>query len=163
MLTRPATLDDIPALVRIHAQSWRETYAGLLPQDQIEQLTTPDLLTARWHAILSPDRGARVAMVDGGFAAMGPQRDEGLQQAGYPQELWAIYLLRCAQGKGWGRALMAAVASAPFTALVLEGNAPACQFYATSGGRVIAERPETIGDTAINELVYGWKSGWTGV
>lgn|GEM_PF-2418523 len=78
----------------------------------------------------------------------------------YPEELWAIYLLRAVQNRGLGRALMAAMADAPFTALVLEGNAPARRFYTASGGNVIAERPETIGQTAINELVYGWDQGW---
>ncbi|MCA3450401.1 MAG: GNAT family N-acetyltransferase [Rhodobacterales bacterium] len=160
MTPRPATTGDIPQLVAIHAQAWRETYPGLLPDSEIERMTGPDRLTAVWTAILArPDVRAAI-LPEAGFATMGRQRDPGLREAGYPEELWAIYLLQSAQGTGFGRALLAFVAGATaFTALVVECNARASRFYEQSGGRIIGRRPDRIGETDIVELVFAWGDG----
>jgi len=160
MTPRPATTDDIPQLVAIHAQAWRETYPGLLPDSAIEKMTGPDRLTAVWTVILSRTDVRATILPDAGFATMGLQRDPGLRDAGYPEELWAIYLLQSAQGRGFGRALLDSVAgNTAFTALVVDGNARASRFYEQSGGRIIGRRPDRIGETDIVELVFAWGDG----
>lgn len=159
MIPRAATKDDMAQLVALHAQAWCETYPGLLPEAEIERMTAPDRLTALW-AFIQGQAEARVAILPGaGFAAMGPQRDAALR-VGYPEELWAIYLLRSAQGAGHGRALLASVAGrAAFSVLVLEGNVGAIRFYERAGGQFLDRRADLIGQSEIVELQYGWKGG----
>jgi GNAT superfamily N-acetyltransferase len=160
MAPRQATTGDIAQLATIHAQAWRETYPGLLPDSEIERMTSFDRLTAVWTAILSRPDARTVILPDAGFATMGLQRDQALCDAGYPEELWAIYLLQSAQGTGFGRALLASVAgNTAFTALVVEGNSRASRFYEQSGGTIMSRRPDRIGDSKIMELVFAWKNG----
>jgi GNAT superfamily N-acetyltransferase len=106
-----------------------------------------------------------VILPDAGFATMGRQRDQGLRDTGYTEELWAIYLLQSAQGTGFGRALLDSVAgTTSFTALVVEGNTRAVRFYRQSGGRIIDRMQNRIGETDIVELVFAWNDGalrWT--
>lgn len=159
MMIRPALLDDTDTLVRLHAQAWRETYPGLLPEDEIARMTAPDRLATRWQANLA--RGdLRIAYApDLGFAVMGPQR-EAAHKTDYPEELWAIYLIRAGQHRGLGQALLTRVAAKEaFTARVVEGNDPACRFYAARGGQVIDRQPEQIGISDIIELTFGWQTG----
>ena len=160
MTPRPATTGDIAQLAAIHAQAWRETYPGLLPDSEIERMSSSDRLTAVWTAIMARPDARTVILPDAGFATMGRQRDQGLRDAGYTEELWAIYLLQSAQGAGFGRALFASVAgNTAFTALVVDGNARASRFYEQSGGRMIGRRPDRIGESDIVELVFAWTDG----
>lgn len=152
------TPDDVEDLARIHVQAWAETYSGLLPEDEIARHGLA-LRRRQWAAqVVRQD--VRIAWLPGlGFAQAGPQRDAGLRAAGWPEELYALYLLRAGQGRGLGRALFAAVrgeAAAPMTALVLEGNEGACRFYEAAGARHVETRDERIGQSPIRERVYGW-------
>jgi hypothetical protein len=88
-------------------------------------MTAPDRLTAL-RAFIPGQAEACVAFLPGaGFAAMGTQRDVALR-AGFPEELWTIYLLRSAQGAGHGCALLASVA---------ESEAFSCLCWRTTWGR----------------------------
>lgn len=156
---RPATLADAEDIARLHLQAWAETYPGLLPEAEIARHTLASRL-AQWQSILS--KGAsRVIIAPGvGFASAGVQRNEPLQAMGFRWELYALYLLRAAQGQGLGAALLRAVTGPePFSALVIEGNDQACGFYERMGGRVLEVRPEKIGEVDIRERVYVWDAG----
>jgi GNAT superfamily N-acetyltransferase len=146
-------------LARIHIAAWQETYAGLLPDDEIARASDPDRRLAQWTGAIARN-DTRIAVIDDlGFAQIGHQRDAGLAALGYTWELWSIYLLRAAQGRGLGAALLRLAlgpAPQPFTALVLAGNHVACSFYERQGGRLLAARDEAIGQTPITERVYVW-------
>lgn len=155
---RPVTAADIPMLVQLHLECWAETYAGLLPP---EEIATRDVLfrTRQWtHQIAQGS--SRIALIPGlGFAQAGAQRDDDLREAGYPQELFAIYLLQKGQGRGLGRALLRAVTDpkgGPMTALVLSSNETAVRFYEATGAQRLDSRSEQIGQTPIIEYAYGW-------
>lgn len=152
---RPATPDDAPDLARLHVACWRETYLCLLPEAEISARDEAARLR-QWQAEIAEAR-SRIAILPGrGFAQVGPQRDPALAPD-WPEELYCLYLLRRAHGRGHGRALLAAVRSeTATTALVIVGNARADAFYRASGAHLLAERDERIGRTAIRERVFGW-------
>ena len=154
-MIRPATPADAAMIARVHYRAWAETYPGLLPPEEIER-ATEDGRRAWWARALAQG-GTRVAVApDLGFAAMGAQRDAGLAGR-YPDELHAIYVLRAAQGRGLGRALLGAVwGGRAATALVVEG-VPACRFYERMGARHVSTRDEAIGAAPIRERVYAWE------
>jgi len=164
-LIRAAEPDDARAIAAVHVASWRATYHGLLPDDFLAGLALAPR-EAQWaRALAAPpdERGVWVATDDTGavlgFASGGPERGG---DAAYPGELYALYLLPEAQGRGRGRRLFGAVAAdlarRGFPALllwVLDGN-PACRFYAHLGGYPLRSQPFTIGGVTRTELAYGW-------
>jgi hypothetical protein len=48
MQIRNATEDDVPAIARLHAESWRSTYRSVLTEEYLEKLAYPDRL-AVWR------------------------------------------------------------------------------------------------------------------
>lgn len=155
-MLRPATLDDVDMLARLHVQAWQEAYPGLLPVAEIAARTFEKRQFV-WARALSQDRNRIWLVEDLGFAQFGPQRENMWRRRGYPEELYAMYLIR--DGYGQGRPLLEAAHGPdgqPFTACVIEGNARACAFYEKSGGTLLVRRTEMIGAAPTPERVYGW-------
>jgi dihydropteroate synthase len=104
---RMAEPADAPAIARIHVESWRAAYRGILPEAVLRSLSVAEkesmareLIQAPpdpAHRLLVLDRGGRLL----GFAAVGRIPGEGLG------EVFAIYLHPAAWGKGLGRLLLA--------------------------------------------------------
>jgi GNAT superfamily N-acetyltransferase len=165
MLIREASPTDAATIARVHVDSWRTTYAGIVPADYLANLSY-----ARreqfWSDILStptPSGCVYVAAQDTGeivgFASGGPERSGN---ALYRGELYAIYLLAPYQRQGLGRRLTIAVVQrllqcglSSMLVWVLAAN-PRRAFYATLGGQQIYEQEITIGAAPLLEVTYGW-------
>ena len=171
---RHARVEDAEAIAAVHVAAWRESYTGLVPAEMLASLSVKER-TDRWRRILGePDPViATVAFVacapDGavmGFGSCGLQRSAELAGAGFGGEFQAVYILRAAQRRGMGRALMGAMArdlgdrGLQGGALwVLEGDQPALNFYDVLGGMVVAQREDRRGEGAVlAEIAYGWAS-----
>lgn len=164
-LVRPAEPDDAAAIARVHVASWRSAYRGLLPADFLASLSQTHY-EERWRRTLS-DSSARIYVAENldevvGFASGGPERAGEL---GYAGELYAIYILEEAQGRGHGRRLVQAVVGglrelsiADMIVWVLRDNSAARGFYERLGGAYVRSQPITIGSALLQEVSYGWKS-----
>lgn len=163
-MIRPATLDDAPAIARVHAQSWLETYHSLIPAEVLGSFNL-EMRTQRWQRILSePDSSqANLVTLEGGevvgFASCGPERD---RDPVYTGELYALYLLEAHQGKGLGRRLFEA--SAGFLRgqghnnmllWALKGN-HTVGFYQHMGGTLVYERDIPVTPLMLPGVGYGW-------
>jgi len=168
---RVGTLKDAPDLASMHVTSWRETYAGILPDAMLSSVLV-DERKAMWDRILNQPTtpGSTVVHLaehDGtiiGFGSCSSQRTEQLKDKGYDGEISAIYILREFQGRGLGAQLLFAMAadllSRGFSAAalwVLRDNPTARRFYERFGGQIIAEREDDRGDSVLIELAYGWR------
>ena len=143
-------------LARINVQGWAETYPGLLPEAEIA-CRTYDRRLAQWTSQIASQKSRIYVIPDIGFAQIGPQGSPHWAELGYSEELFALYLLRSAQGQGHGRALLdAARSAASCTVLVLDGNHRACRFYEKSGAELLKTYDDTVFNTVIKERVYGW-------
>jgi GNAT superfamily N-acetyltransferase len=167
---RPATQADAATIGSLHVASWLETYAGILPDEMLAELSV-EARTAMWsEALGDPEAAGSMALIlaeeDGrpiGFGACGRQRDEALSTAGYDGELGAIYILRSHQDRGVGRSLMAAMARSlsdlgheAASLWVLRENGRARAFYEALGGKPLGEKTdEWMGETLV-EVAYGW-------
>jgi len=165
MLIREAVLTDAAAIARVHVDSWRTTYAGIVPADYLANLSYArreqfwcDILSTptplRYVYVAAQDTGGIV-----GFASGGPERSGN---ALYRGELYAIYLLAPYQRQGLGRRLTMAVVQrllqcglSSMLVWVLAAN-PGRAFYATLGGQQIYEQEITIGAALLVEVAYGW-------
>jgi GNAT superfamily N-acetyltransferase len=166
MPIRDATLTDAPTIARIHVESWRATYRGLMPDDLLAGLSYEDRGRQWAHAVAASGEGRGcvvVADVAGvgivGFASGGPCRGDWP----YGGELFAIYLAAAHQGRGLGRALFLAVAGRlaaqgheSLLLWVLATNTLGCGFYATMGGVPVGEKTEELAGTTLREVAYGW-------
>lgn len=160
-LIRAATPADAPGIAAVHVQSWRETYAGLMPADFLDRMTGAEAQARRaafWAQNITAGQDVvRVAEADGtvlAFASAGEARDH----PGFDSELFTLYALRAAQGHGTGRALLHAVTAAlrergarSMALWVLDVN-PTRSWYARQGGVEGGEKRE--GD--LRELRLGW-------
>lgn len=165
-MIRQATAADAPAIARVHGESWRTTYGGIVPDKVLANLSV-ERREQQWARILgNPEATGFVCVAADktgtiiGFASGGPEREH---DPVYTGELYAIYLLAEAQGKGMGRTLtqlaaerLAAAGHQAMLVWVLAAN-PSCHFYAALGGTPIREKPVTIGDATLTEVAYGWR------
>jgi len=164
-LVRPAELDDSAAIARVHVATWRTTYGGLLPEDFLASLDAAGY-EQRWRRTLR-ERPDHVYVAEEhdmvvGFASGGRER---AGETGYSGELYAIYVLREAQGRSHGRRLVQAVVGGlremgltDMIVWVLRENRTARDFYEKLGGVFVRSQPITIGSALLQEVSYGWKS-----
>src|SRR5271154_4467688 len=96
---RPARLEDAKAIARIEVETWRTTYAGMLP-DRVLLNMSQRRQTASWASFLRhrPD-DVRIAQNPKGaltgFGNCGAQRDKAIEFGG---EIYTLYVLPDAQG-----------------------------------------------------------------
>jgi GNAT superfamily N-acetyltransferase len=162
---REAVVADAAGIARVHVDSWRSTYAGLLPagflaglsytgREEVWRRTLANPL-AQTCVYVAESAGGQIA----GFANGGAERTG---QTGYDGELYAIYLLANFQRRGLGSRLVRAVAArlaafgcASLLVWVLATN-PARTFYERIGGRYVSEQEIEIGGERVREVAYGW-------
>lgn len=166
---RPARLQDARAIARIEVETWRATYAGMLPDRVLLRMST-ERQAGTWAGFVRHRSGdvlvaeqRRVAPGVGdvvvGFGNCGPQRDALL---GYAGEVYTLYIAPEAQGHGLGRLLLLGL----FARLVQSGHRsaliwvvranPARFFYERLGGKLVLHRPIPLGGAPIEAIAYGW-------
>ncbi len=145
---RPAAEADLNARGLVHCAAWQETYRGLMPDAILDSMT--------------PERSAAAARKDPldtllllrddqavGFACCAAEARDFTGRPGC-SEIAALYLLRTAQGQGWGRKLMeAALERLPHQDVILyvqRENRRAIGFYEHMGfaptGRTLFQETE---------------------
>lgn len=165
---RAARVEDAQAIAATHIASWRSAYRGILPDSQLESLSSTEKEATAQALILSPPEPRhRILVLERGgilqgFAATGPARGESAVGIG---EVYAIYLAPAAWGRGMGRLLMgraqAALGADGFEEgilWVLERNERARNFY-RAGGWIEdgGTRTQWHGGIALREVRYRLK------
>ncbi len=135
---RSAELGDVRGLARVHVDTWRETYRGLMSNAALDD---PSLLNWRekfWEAALTDPKYSQntiaVASTEGtlvGIAMSGPASED----ADTPQQLFVLYVYAAFHGSGVGAALLDAVIdpTAPASLWVADPNPRAQAFYRKNG------------------------------
>ncbi|WP_019136705.1 GNAT family N-acetyltransferase [Cellulomonas massiliensis] len=160
---RPASLDDAGEIARVHVQSWREAYDGIVPAEHLASLDEVER-AREWsgHLAAGPADGV-VTWVAGtprrviGFVTYGPSRDEDAGRG--DREVYSMYLEPDAWGHGVARDLMRTVLSEvgahPLTLWVLADNERARHFYRRHGFQPDGvERYDEVGGSELLEVRY---------
>jgi GNAT superfamily N-acetyltransferase len=162
---RDARVEDADEIARVQVDTWRSTYAGIVPADYLEALSY-EKRAAMWRGLIErpAPRQHLIVAEDGvghviGFVSAGPIREA---LAPFDAEIYALYLRETFHLRGMGRALFRASLSRlradglHATMLwVLEEN-PTRRFYERMGGAVVSEKLEDVGGKQLRELAYGW-------
>ncbi|THV41617.1 GNAT family N-acetyltransferase [Glycomyces buryatensis] len=154
MKIRTAGPADADEIVQVKNASWREAYAGIIPDEDLASL--PDVPGERFVRSLSSPKPFTLNLVAErgqdvvGWAATGWYREEvGEDEVGpgSPGEVWAIYVHPDFQGRGIGYALMreahrhlTETGLAPIRLWMLEGNESGSRFYERYGFVADGER-----------------------
>ena len=159
--TRPASLEDVPALAAVHVASWKAAYRGLIDERTLDSLV-PEARLGLWERVI-PDADADVFVTElgdqiAGFVAVRPLSED-------PSMAWvpAIYVRPEHWRQGHGGALMQEAIRAArergcrsLFLWVLEGNSTARRFYETQGLRFdgASNLDSTTGGKPLRELRY---------
>jgi len=163
VLIRAAAQDDADSISRVHIESWRTTYRGIVPDKFLADLNAEER-TIRWREVIDSDPNVLIAKRDGqvvGFISGGAIR-EPLEE--YDAELFAIYLLAEVQGKGIGTSLLMELAKRldeggfqSMAVWVLEAN-ESRGFYEKSGAVRVTAKEIEIGGVLLPVVAYAWPS-----
>jgi ribosomal protein S18 acetylase RimI-like enzyme len=160
---------DLVGLARVHVETWKTTYRGIVPDDRLDALSIEgDLAAGFGSSLTAPPSGVAcfVAMIPGdeivGYAFGGPTH---VPEEGFNGELRAIYILKAHQGRGIGTALVREVARhllasgrTNMIVWVLAEN-PSQRFYEKLGARPVGRRTaeSRVAGGPVPEVSYGWQ------
>lgn len=162
MTLRVATAADAEAVGRVHVESWKVAYRGIMPDDVIARtdlafrtrLWTDRLATREWPVFVIDEGGEIVA-----FCQMVPSPDPG-DDPTTVGHITSIHVLPQLRGRGHGRALLDRAFAefrrrgfAEVTLWVLDGNVSARRFYEGLGFRQDGGR-KTYPGTDVPEVRY---------
>ena len=167
-LVRPGRADDAAGIARVHVETWRAAYAGMLPDTYLVGLSATRR-AAHWASVLSGGGAEKVLVAEAddrivGFVSCGPaRRCAALKTRKTDGEVYTLYVLHDYQGMGLGRELLGAgfdrLIDGGFKAgvvWVLQPN-PSRFFYEAMGGAAIGERVEKFAGVPVTEVAYGWE------
>jgi len=156
----PATLKDIPTIIKLAEATWEPTYRFIISREQIEYMYRVIYTPASLKRQMSEQHHTfLLAYVDGepaGYASFGPLPQEDGRTA---YKLHKIYVLPTRQGQGLGVHLIEAVENAarnaggPFLELNVNRYNPAISFYERRGFVRHREEDIPIGPYFMNDFV----------
>jgi GNAT superfamily N-acetyltransferase len=166
MIIREAKLEDAKAIARVHVDTWRTTYIGIVPEEYLKKLSYETRET-RWLKMLSnaAEKKHFVYVAEDSLGEIIAFADGGQERSGnsiYRGELYAIYILAAYQRQGIGKKLIDTLANKlsesglnSMVVWVLADN-PACQFYQTLGGQKVDHQEIELEGVILTEVAYGW-------
>lgn len=169
---RRARRDDAAAIGRVHVETWRSAYAGLLPDAMLASMS--DVRQSSWwsHAIADPAQARGIFVADDpdrgviGFGSCGPVRDPPVNLDGTERrvgEVYTLYVEPDFQNRGLGRRLLDALfrqldADGYDTAVLwMLADNPTRFFYEGMGGQRVGERTDTLAGQDVDEVAYAWR------
>ncbi|MFF2089247.1 GNAT family N-acetyltransferase [Paenibacillus sp. NPDC058174] len=157
-----AVLADAAAIARVHVDSWKTTYANIIPDEYLKAQSYEqrerlwmEVIPKNIVFVAANEEGSIVGFADGGSERSG----------NYPQfdgQLNAIYVLQAYQGQGLGKRLVQSVVHElkqngmkSMLVHVLEAN-PSRTFYEGLGGKLVDSFEVDFAGEKLTELVLGW-------
>ena len=164
LIIRPADVDDAPSIAKVHVDTWRTTYGGIIPQSYLDNLTVQNR-SVGWVRLLERTAGLTTLVSENhdgrivGFVSVGPIRHN---EPRYQAEISSLYVLKRFQKAQHGRRLFLAacdrMAKAGYKGLFLWvlANNPARGFYESMGGVQVSEARRSFAGKPLHEIGYGW-------
>lgn len=162
LVIRNAKIEDCRDLGRVHAQSWKIAYKGIVPDSFLEEMTGEKSEKRFINAISQGIENNIVAVIENqivGFTCIGKCRDSDVDHK--YGEIWGIYLLPSCWRQGIGTKLLlhdiSILKNEGFDKVslwVLEDNISARRFYEKFGFEYDGTKKELNFGKVINEIRY---------
>jgi L-amino acid N-acyltransferase YncA len=164
---RMARSTDAGGIASVYVDSWRDTYAGVLPEAGLLRMSKTEHTAAWTRTIKNANLRSPVLVASDeksniyAFASAGPSRDRSLPFEG---EVYTLYVAPGWTGQGLGSTLLSSIfrlfAKANCRGVIIWalGENPSRFFYEAMGGRLIAERDHGLWGKTMREVAYGWPS-----
>ncbi len=162
---RPARVDDVADIARLHRAIWCDTYRDLAPADVYRALDE-DFRRVRWADLLAnprKDQHVLLAVQDERLVGIGAIAAPSEPAFGHRCEIKSLYIDASVKRQGIGRRLMhelaLEVASMGYSAVglgVVVGNEPAIAFYRALGGRPVGRYTDPGPIWRSDNLVFAW-------
>jgi len=162
---RKANIKDSLAIAKVHVESWQKSFAGIVPQEFLDNLTIEKREVAFRQRFDDENYKMFVAKTAQneivGFADFGKAREDGF---GFEAELYAIYLLSEFQGKGIGenlfRLCQKEMISGGVNSMYLMALAvsPYKSFYEKMGGKIVGKGNHFLALVEYETVIYGWRN-----
>jgi L-amino acid N-acyltransferase YncA len=163
MKIRKANIQDAQGIGKVHVDSWRTTYKGILPDDFLNNLSY-EQRTELWKKNIS-DATNYVLVAENeqdeiiGFATGGTRKTNSVSNA---TDLTSIYLLEKYQGVGIGKQLLKELFTyfkqqgyeKVFVEVLAENKTR--DFYEYYGAQYVNSIEIKIGGKIVEELIYVW-------
>ena len=167
---RDARPSDAVGMARTYVESWRDTYAGTVPEPYLLGMSVDREAMAWRRRLRAADPGALRVVADRGATGIVGLGEAGLARqglAGYRGEIFTLYVHPSTVAQGIGRALLRGLAQRlldrgidQVMVWVLADN-PARWFYEVMGGRLVARREIPFAGIQLPALAYGWSDART--
>ncbi len=167
-----ATPRSAAAIARVYVETWRNAYAGLLPNRVLTSMSCERQASEWSWQIRNRVEGQAVLVAAEvghgvvGVTSLGPSRpqDRPLADVGDAAigEVYTLYVLPEFQDRGIGRQLLAGAFSALIARDVGRAHVwslrenPSRFFYERMGGKPVAERKQRLWGTDLPQIAYGW-------
>jgi ribosomal protein S18 acetylase RimI-like enzyme len=163
MEIRPARVNDAPALSRVHVDSWRAAYGGLVPDSSLQAFTYEWREESFRCSLAASAEETYLVQVEGevvGFLTLGAARDPDLD-VGRTGEIWGIYISPGYWRKGIGKRLaeeaeriLKSGGYEDAVLWVLEDNQQARRFYEAMGFGLDGESKNIDWGTPLKAVRY---------
>ena len=157
---------DAALLAEVQIQTFRHTYANILPDTYLNRLDKRKIQNSFAGHIQDPDKHLVTAKIKDNVIGYGYFTAQRMPELPYAGEIIEFYVHPDFHGQGIGKKMFHYVASLlpkmafpSFNVWVLAANEKACRFYETMGGKKLIEGdiywPE-IEDKTFNAACYYW-------
>jgi ribosomal protein S18 acetylase RimI-like enzyme len=163
---RPATAADADQIARLHAESWRRTYRGMMRDEFLDGDVVEDRLAVWGERLRSPVANQHVVVAEDGGEIRGFVCVYGDDDARWGSLVDNLHVRHDVQKGGTGRALMReaaawCAANYPGRGLylwVMQANENAQRFYERLGGsnEGAEEHENTAGGGIAHVFRYAW-------
>lgn len=168
MQYRIANINDLESLAKLHAESWRESYRGIFPDNFLDNEVWEERRSSWANRLSSPKQNQRVLIATENSQICGFICALGNESPKWGTFIDNLHVSQSVQGHGVGKQLMYLISqwvdelfeNKGIYLEVLEDNLNARSFYHRMG----AKHQETNlwqppgSDESINDLLYVWES-----
>ena len=167
MKIRDAVSADAAGIARVRVDTWRQAYAGMMPEDYLSNLSYEETERRLLESYLPPRSSEQfmIVAVDEqetiiGYTIGGPNRDENSE---YQGEIYSIYILPGYQHFGTGASLLKGAVERLIERKIqsmiiwVVAQNPARGFYEALGGKIVNFRDRQKSSFILAEVAYGWK------
>ena len=163
---RGASLADVPAIARVHVESWQRSFEGIAPAQYLNSMSSEkreivfaERLAEPTYTMLVSETGSHgiVGFIDFGLMPAS-------ENFGHEARIFSFYFLRQFQRHGFGTELftrcMKKIVEAGHNSVCLDTLeiSPYRAFYEKMGGAVVGKDSHKLGGVEFPTIIYGWES-----